>query len=358
MSSQLGSGAVTLPADYAGEHVRLGYAATEHGNQGDTVTIGIELATAATTRRGLYVGVTRGREENIICVVTEHGDLDEARDILEGILAVDRVDVPAISQRRLLAATDQQPDQRRPVLQPRCQIPSWFDQLRADIGAEYTHAHAAAIGHDQQLAELRRRLAQAETELAAAERELDRYQPALDAAHHAVTEAYEQRWDANARASNTKGRHRRAARHQLAQAEHTHNIAVAKQNELEAAAAPARAAYIEADDHVHSIRSSLSTTITLHRWSSPADRTERLHHTLVALDNWRDWAHGTPSDPHRLADTVHTLTGERGTSHGAACATLANTVLEWADHFEPDLIPTLTPPLTPPLPSLGIELDF
>ena len=60
-----GSGTVTLPAEYAREHVRLGYAATEHGNQGDTVTVGIELATAATTRRGLYVaspeGTTRTR---------------------------------------------------------------------------------------------------------------------------------------------------------------------------------------------------------------------------------------------------------------------------------------------------------
>jgi hypothetical protein len=62
VSSNTGGGSVTLPADYVREHVRLGYAATEHGNQGDTVTIGIELVSEATTRRGLYVGATRGRD--------------------------------------------------------------------------------------------------------------------------------------------------------------------------------------------------------------------------------------------------------------------------------------------------------
>jgi len=38
-----GYGTVSLPAGYAVEHVRLGYAATEHGNQADTVDIGIDL---------------------------------------------------------------------------------------------------------------------------------------------------------------------------------------------------------------------------------------------------------------------------------------------------------------------------
>ena len=46
-----GHGTIRLPVDYVREHVRLGYAATEHGYQSATVTAGIELASAATTRR-------------------------------------------------------------------------------------------------------------------------------------------------------------------------------------------------------------------------------------------------------------------------------------------------------------------
>jgi hypothetical protein len=55
----------------------------EHGHQGDTIDVGIALTSGAPTHRGLYVGVTRGRDENRIHVVTELGDLTEARDVLE-----------------------------------------------------------------------------------------------------------------------------------------------------------------------------------------------------------------------------------------------------------------------------------
>ena len=77
------SGIVVLPAEYVAEHVRLGYAATEHGNQSVTVTVGVQLVTAATTRRGLYVGATRGHVSNHLFVVTDERDLDEARDVLD-----------------------------------------------------------------------------------------------------------------------------------------------------------------------------------------------------------------------------------------------------------------------------------
>ena len=71
VTQERGHGTIRLPVDYVRDHVRLGYAATEHGYESATVTAGIELASAATTRRGLYVGVTRGRDENLICVITD-----------------------------------------------------------------------------------------------------------------------------------------------------------------------------------------------------------------------------------------------------------------------------------------------
>ena len=83
VSHQGGHGDVTLPADYVREHVRLGYAATEHGWQSDTVDTAIALTSPATTRRGLYVAATRGRDDNILCVVTDSDDIAEARDVLE-----------------------------------------------------------------------------------------------------------------------------------------------------------------------------------------------------------------------------------------------------------------------------------
>ena len=94
-------GTVTLPAEYVRTQVQLGYAATAHGQQGDTVDISLTLVTAATTHRSLYVGATRGRNENRLCVVTT--DDQDARDVLEHVLTNDRVDLPAVAQRRALA---------------------------------------------------------------------------------------------------------------------------------------------------------------------------------------------------------------------------------------------------------------
>jgi hypothetical protein len=126
-------GAVTLPARYAREHVRLGYAATEHGWESDTVAVGISLASAATTRRGLYVAATRGRDSNEMCVITESPDVAEARDVLEAIVAVDRADIPAVTQRRTLAVQQRPHEVPVPVAPtPRCEIPDWFTAVLQD----------------------------------------------------------------------------------------------------------------------------------------------------------------------------------------------------------------------------------
>jgi ATP-dependent exoDNAse (exonuclease V) alpha subunit len=103
VSHLTGHGSIRLPADYSHQHVRLGYAATEHGNQSVTVDVGIELVSTGTTHCGLYVGATRGREDNRMYVVTESPDPAEARSVLEAVIAFDRVDIPAVTQRRSLA---------------------------------------------------------------------------------------------------------------------------------------------------------------------------------------------------------------------------------------------------------------
>jgi conjugative relaxase-like TrwC/TraI family protein len=97
-----GGGDVVLPADYAREHVHLGYAATEPGNQSDTRDRSLILVTESTTGRGLYVGMTRGRASNHILVVTDTFDLAEAKDRLEQVITCDRADVPALARREQL----------------------------------------------------------------------------------------------------------------------------------------------------------------------------------------------------------------------------------------------------------------
>jgi predicted nucleic acid-binding Zn-ribbon protein len=88
------------------------------------------LAVSPTPHRGLYVGITRGRQDNRIHVVTDTTELAEARDVLEAVFAYDRADVPAVTQRRALAQTA---GRAQPVPEPRAAIPEWLPGLRAQL---------------------------------------------------------------------------------------------------------------------------------------------------------------------------------------------------------------------------------
>ena len=87
---------VTLPADYVGAHVQLGYATTAHRVQGRTVDTAHALITKANTRETLYVAATRGRQSNTLYVDTaggfdddtQHGPIADtpATIVLEGVL--------------------------------------------------------------------------------------------------------------------------------------------------------------------------------------------------------------------------------------------------------------------------------
>jgi len=84
----------------------LGYATTEMGIQSETTDASISLASGATTCRNLYVAMTRGRQANNVCVITDTHDITEARDLLERVIATDRADTPATTQRRELGHAD------------------------------------------------------------------------------------------------------------------------------------------------------------------------------------------------------------------------------------------------------------
>jgi len=61
---------ITLPADYVGAQVELGYARTVHAAQGLTADTAHSVATGAESRQLLYVAMTRGRHANHLYVQT------------------------------------------------------------------------------------------------------------------------------------------------------------------------------------------------------------------------------------------------------------------------------------------------
>jgi len=67
---------LTLPADYASQHLALGYASTVHAAQGATADTCHTVATGAEDRQLLYVAMTRGRAGNHLYLATA-GDGDE-----------------------------------------------------------------------------------------------------------------------------------------------------------------------------------------------------------------------------------------------------------------------------------------
>jgi conjugative relaxase-like TrwC/TraI family protein len=67
-------GSVVLPADYAAEHVELGYAVTAYRAQGITVDASHVLADASTTRENFYVAMTRGSRTNVAYVAVDKPD--------------------------------------------------------------------------------------------------------------------------------------------------------------------------------------------------------------------------------------------------------------------------------------------
>ncbi len=163
VSDHDGHGTVDLSAEYAREHVRLGYAGTAHSCQGDTVDVGLAVITAATTHRSLYVAATRGREENHLLVVTDDGlGLDNAREVLEQVFTNDRADTPAVAQRRELA--------RQAPRIPR----SSAEQAVTDARAAYGDAREQARPHLDAVTRAQQEVAAAQIVLRRAEAEAAR----------------------------------------------------------------------------------------------------------------------------------------------------------------------------------------
>lgn len=81
---------VHLPAAYVGEHAHLAYATTAYGSQGVTADRSHTVLSDAMAASGVYVGMTRGRGDNMLHFVA--ADIDDARQQFVLALERDRAD--------------------------------------------------------------------------------------------------------------------------------------------------------------------------------------------------------------------------------------------------------------------------
>lgn len=329
-----GHGSVTLPADYSRAHVRLGYAATEHGHQGDTVDISLALVSGATTRRGLYVGVTRGRDENWIHVTTDTPDVGEARDILDAVLAHDRADIPAVTQRRHLA---HQADRPEPFREPGQVVPEWLTDYRHRLDQRRHHLAAG-------LTQRAHRRSDAAAELAD-------LQPALDTAraawkphadrikeieHELTTELRPPMWQANHDAYHAGFGHRHGAARRA-------KIATRRVDDAQSRIAAVRADGAHSKEHLDTVEADARRLAQLARPTTGhygIDRLDRDHlhaldQTAGAIDTWTTWASGRPVP---VADLVNAVSHLHDVAiHAARFTTRAGEIDQtgWIELLEP-----------------------
>ena len=350
VSSNQGCGRVTVPAEYAREHVRLCYAATEHGIQGDTTSAGAELVSEATTRRGLYVGVSRATDENLMLVVTESHDVEEARDVLERVLANDRADLPAIAQRRELAAAAQPVEHPPTRPAPRCEVPGWFDGLASSVREDLREVEEVCAGFDRERHSLTERLLDAERQRAEAEKRLDPFRSALEEAHQEVETARRHVRSSNAQLTRSSALKRRGARREAATAESNLVAALERQQRVGIAARPATESIATIGAEVRKLRYSFDTLDMRERMALGYTDVDKLRDLDQAVHQWRRWADGHPIPAESVTSVVAVLDGsdvvDRGDMHE-----LVAPMLKWSAERG------LQPPIRPPEPNLSIGLD-
>ena len=320
---------VALPAGYVAEHVQLGYAITEPGNQGDTHDLALALVTPATTSRGLYVEMTRGRHENTALVVTGDQSIESAIDVLTQVLASDRADTPAIAQRRELAAQIP-PFVRAPELQPRCQIPDWWHTLRADTQASLIAVEAdinKTIGEQDARAE-QRRSARASVDRAFAD--LNPHRQTHNNASKRLDRAESTHHDAAAQLDKVGLRGRRTARQQLADATFELVDAQSAFESINAIWQPPRQTADRASRNYELLCEThdLQDRIDGHR--QLPERHQTLTQRVNALDTWHHWAVGGAVTAEAANLSVEVL----GSGNDPCCRALADAIC----NVTPDLV--------------------
>jgi conjugative relaxase-like TrwC/TraI family protein len=307
LSHRSGHGTVTLPGDYVHHHVRLGYAATEHGAQGDTVDIAIELVSPATTHRGLYVGATRGRDENHLYVITDTSDPTDARDVLDAVLAHDRADVPAVTQHRHLAH-DHIVSPRRPAASSI--LPDWIGPWRRQLEQRRHELADGLAAHANGRARATVEWHALQPALVAARAAWQPYGDALGAIdEHLRRELRPALWNANNEAARAGFGHHRATTRRA----RTANAAIAEA-ETDIAALRAQGAPVKEHlDHLELEARQLDAAAHPSPAGSALDDLDRqaihtIDRALDAVAVLETWAHGRPVARHDLTTALATLT--------------------------------------------------
>jgi hypothetical protein len=295
-----GRGTMTLPAEYVAEHLRLGYAATEHGHQGDTVDVGIALISTATTHRGLYVATTRGRDDNRIHVITATNDPAEALDVLDGVLAHERADTPAVIQRRHLAQAEGR------SAGPRAALPEWVPPWRDGLEDRRQQLSEGLDERERRQAVARRELADLQPALHAAEAAWEPFaQPIRDLERRLDTELRPAMWSAKGDTQRAGLGHRRGTSRRAAEAARAVERAQAGIDGVRRDGAPIEQHLADLQRQARALTARAEPNDALDQLD--AHEIRQLDQILDATDTYCDWLDGRSVPTARLNYAVEVL---------------------------------------------------
>jgi hypothetical protein len=256
----------------------------------------------------------------VICVVTDSDDRTEARDILDAIVAVDRADVPAITQRRALAQSVPRQVIAPSAPTPRCEIPDWFPAVLAD-------AQDALRDAETRQAESSARRAQASVTAADADAQLAEAAaataPDRDALRHAEARAVEARrrhTSAQHRLDTAPRLHRRGLRRDLDTAQQQLDRAEDYLERTRQRTGPAVERHAEVAANQRGARDELRNCDTIDVLDSMALSVgeRRLH--VRALTTWQRWAEGDDIPARGLRTAYVALARQPGVEQRLASA--------------------------------------
>ncbi len=288
------------------------------------------------------MAMTRGRDDNTVLVITDTHDPAEARDILDGILHLDRADTPAVTRRRELHQTD------RPT--PACRrsgIPDWFDHERNTLIDQWRAANDHVEAADAERQRLTDRLHDLDNQIARIDAQTRPVDTAREIARNRLDCANHDRYVATQNLDRSGLLHRRAARHELDTVDQRIEQLQARLDQIDELARPADRQRETLRNDIHRTSDEIRTHHRLSSADTHQQRRDVAGQRIVALDGWRDWSDGKAITHDRRNHTIDTLADTR-------YSRLAETIEHWADtnHIQ------LRPPTPTPTLEQVIDLDL
>jgi hypothetical protein len=277
--------------------------------------------------------------------------LDEARVILDAVLATDRADVPAVAQRRQLAAAIPP----APTLRPRCVVPRGFDDTYHHAAAELADAHGALDEQRRQDARIERRIQDFTDDLNELQPHSAPYDAATAAAQHEVDQAQERHRRAERAVTDSGPLGRRAPRRDLADA--TDKLATVETAlaELARRAAPLLDRRNQLRHERDRLRDHSTTNRSFQRLlDDPETTVTAAQETVDALETWKRWATGHKVSLKQLVDAADILDHTDRADHTALAAPLVT----WMNQHAPTPRRASVERDVPRLERPGLEISF